>query len=104
MSQHVSRFFSRRDALVALGASGATLVGCAHPTLAKAAPPPPGPNPRANTAPPPAAPLATSPPALAGAHTVVPLPFKATALNGISERMITSHHENNYAGAVKNLN
>lgn len=42
--------------------------------------------------------------ALAGAHTVVPLPFKATALNGISDRMITSHHENNYGGAVKNLN
>jgi Fe-Mn family superoxide dismutase len=45
-----------------------------------------------------------SPPALAAAHTVIPLPFKPTALNGISERMIVSHHDNNYAGAVKNLN
>jgi len=35
---------------------------------------------------------------------VAPLPFAATALKGISERLITSHHDNNYAGAVKNLN
>ena len=46
----------------------------------------------------------SSPPALAGAHTVLPLWFKPTALNGISEKMIVSHHDNNYAGAVKNLN
>jgi Fe-Mn family superoxide dismutase len=45
-----------------------------------------------------------SPPALTGTHAVVPLPFKPTALNGISEKMIVSHHDNNYAGAVKNLN
>lgn len=44
------------------------------------------------------------PKALAGTNTVQPLPFKATALNGISERLIASHHENNYGGAVKNLN
>jgi Fe-Mn family superoxide dismutase len=46
----------------------------------------------------------TTPAAFASKHQVVPLPFKATALNGISEKMITSHHENNYTGAVKNLN
>ncbi len=46
----------------------------------------------------------TIPPALAGNHTVVPLPFAAGSLNGLSERMISSHHENNYSGAVKNLN
>jgi superoxide dismutase, Fe-Mn family len=45
-----------------------------------------------------------SPQALAGNHDVVPLPFKPTALNGFSEKMIVSHHDNNYAGAVKNLN
>jgi superoxide dismutase, Fe-Mn family len=39
-----------------------------------------------------------------GKHTAVPLPFKATALTGISEKMITSHHSKNYSGAVKNLN
>jgi Fe-Mn family superoxide dismutase len=46
----------------------------------------------------------TTPAAFASKHQVVALPFKASALNGISEKMITSHHDNNYAGAVKNLN
>ena len=46
----------------------------------------------------------TVPVALAGNYTVVPLPFAPGSLNGISERMITSHHENNYGGAVRNLN
>jgi Fe-Mn family superoxide dismutase len=44
------------------------------------------------------------PVALAGGHTVVPLPFAPGSLNGLSERMISSHHENNYGGAVRNLN
>jgi len=39
-----------------------------------------------------------------GAHEVAPLPFDPRKLNGISERMIVSHHDNNYAAAVKNLN
>jgi Fe-Mn family superoxide dismutase len=43
-------------------------------------------------------------PALASAHAVQPLPFKPAALNGLSERLIVSHHEKNYGGAVKNLN
>jgi len=34
----------------------------------------------------------------------IPLPFAAGSLTGLSERMMTSHHENNYGGAVKNLN
>jgi superoxide dismutase, Fe-Mn family len=42
--------------------------------------------------------------ALPANHAVIPLPFKATSLKGLSERLITSHHENNYGGAVKNLN
>jgi Fe-Mn family superoxide dismutase len=42
--------------------------------------------------------------AFAGKHAVAPLPFDPKKLNGISERMIVSHHDNNYAGAVKNLN
>ncbi len=42
--------------------------------------------------------------ALSGDHTVKPLPFKPAALNGLSERIIVSHHDKNYAGAVKNLN
>jgi Fe-Mn family superoxide dismutase len=42
--------------------------------------------------------------AFAGRHAPAPLPFAAGKLTGISERMIVSHHDNNYAGAVKNLN
>ncbi len=42
--------------------------------------------------------------AFAGKHPVVPLSFDPTKLTGLSERLIRSHHENNYAGAVKNLN
>jgi Fe-Mn family superoxide dismutase len=33
-----------------------------------------------------------------------PLPFDPRKLNGISEKLISSHHDNNYVGAVKNLN
>jgi superoxide dismutase, Fe-Mn family len=32
-----------------------------------------------------------------------PLPFKPSKLKGLSERLVTSHHENNYGGAFKNL-
>jgi len=46
----------------------------------------------------------TTPAALPGNHTPLPLPFPAGSLSGLSERLITSHHENNYGGAVKNLN
>jgi Fe-Mn family superoxide dismutase len=34
---------------------------------------------------------------------VVPLPFDPKSLKGISERLIVSHHDNNYVAAVKNL-
>ena len=44
------------------------------------------------------------PPAFAANHTVIPLPFKPASLRDLSERLITSHHANNYGGAVKNLN
>ena len=33
-----------------------------------------------------------------------PLTLNPTALHGLSERLITSHHQNNYGGAVKRLN
>lgn len=42
--------------------------------------------------------------AFRGTHTVRPLPFNPSKLTGISEKLILSHHENNYAGAVKGLN
>ena len=44
------------------------------------------------------------PPLAAGQHEVKPLPFDPKKLSGISEKMIVSHQDNNYAGAVKNLN
>lgn len=47
---------------------------------------------------------AARPPAFAGQHAILPLPFDAEKLNGISAKLITSHHDNNYAAAVKNLN
>jgi len=43
-------------------------------------------------------------PAFAGKHNPVPLPFDPKKLTGISEKLITSHHDNNYVGAVKALN
>lgn len=42
--------------------------------------------------------------AFAGQPPPKPLPFDATKLKGISEKLIKSHHENNYTGAVKALN
>src|SRR5258708_40024326 len=37
-------------------------------------------------------------------YEIVPLPFKPPQLDGLSERLLTSHFENNYGGAVKRLN
>jgi Fe-Mn family superoxide dismutase len=35
---------------------------------------------------------------------ILPLPFEPAALRGLSEKLIASHHQNNYGGAVKRLN
>ncbi len=46
-------------------------------------------------------------PALASAppeKPLVPLPFAPGALAGLSERLIRTHHESNYGGAVRKLN
>lgn len=43
-------------------------------------------------------------PAFLGQHQVKPLPFDASKLNGLSEKLIRSHHENNYTGSVRALN
>ncbi len=43
-------------------------------------------------------------PAFAGTHEPQPLPFDPAKLSGLSERLIRSHWENNYCGAVKALN
>ena len=42
--------------------------------------------------------------AFAGTHKPKPLPFNPARLNGLSERLIQSHWENNYGGSVKALN
>lgn len=42
-------------------------------------------------------------PAFRGSTVMKPLPFDARRLKGLSERLITSHWENNYGGAVKAL-
>ena len=44
------------------------------------------------------------PAAFAGRHQPRPLSFDPAKLNGLSEKLIRSHHENNYTGAVKALN
>jgi Fe-Mn family superoxide dismutase len=79
----------RRDLLVQGAATGAALL--AATAIADAAPP----GKQASKG--------KTPPGL-GKHEPAPLPFKASSLTGISEKMITSHHDKNYAGAVKNLN
>jgi superoxide dismutase, Fe-Mn family len=43
-------------------------------------------------------------PVAPGAHKAVRLPFDPAKLPGLSEKLLTSHHDNNYAGAIKNLN
>jgi Fe-Mn family superoxide dismutase len=51
-----------------------------------------------------AAALTQAPPAFSGQHQIKPLPFDPAKLKGISEKLIRSHHENNYSGAVRALN
>ncbi len=58
----------------------------------------------ADTTVPTTAPIDTPRRAYRGTHQVKPLPFDATKLPGLSEKLLTSHHGNNYAGAVKRLN
>lgn len=82
----------RRDLLVQGGATAAALL--AATTVASAAPSG-KPVPQVAKGKVPAGP---------GKHVPAPLAFKPGGLTGISEKMITSHHDKNYAGAVKNLN
>ena len=46
----------------------------------------------------------TRAPAFAGTHQVEPLKFDPAKLAGLSERLITSHWQNNYQGSVRALN
>ncbi len=85
---------SRRGAMLALASGGVVLLsGCTANAQQTKAPAPVLPNSSA-----------TGAGAALGTHAVRPLPFDATKLNGLSERLLISHHDNNYAAAVKNLN
>src|SRR5207248_8897297 len=75
---------TRREALAGLASAGIAGLAAANNTFAQ-----------------PAAAQEALPPAFAGKHAPVPLPFNPAKLTGISEKLITSHHDNNYAGAVK---
>ena len=46
----------------------------------------------------------SAPLAFAGQHQPKPLRFDPTKLSGLSERLITSHWQNNYQGSVRGLN
>ena len=51
-------------------------------------------------------PFSTSHRQLAGSQTVMvrPLLLKPQWMNGLSERLLVSHYENNYGGALRRLN
>jgi len=76
---------TRREAIgnVGAGAAGLALAAGAAPAAAQEA---------------------TPPPAFAGQHTIRPLKFDPAKLTGLSERLITSHWQNNYQGSVRALN
>lgn len=42
--------------------------------------------------------------AMPAPYAIKPLPFDPKSIKGLSEKIIVSHHDNNYAGAVKRLN
>ncbi len=50
-----------------------------------------------------AATAAASPATFGFAPQPLPLPFDPKTITGLSERLLVSHHDNNYAGAVKRL-
>jgi len=79
--------FSRRDLFV--GAAGLAVSSALTATAAEAT--------AAVGAPAPAK-------AFLGSHNPQPLPFDPAKLDGLSEKLIRSHWENNYQGAVKALN
>jgi Fe-Mn family superoxide dismutase len=93
---------TRRVIVGALAIGGATVLA-SNARAADAAKAPPAKEPAKEPAKDEKA-AAEAAPAFAGRHVVAPLPFAPAKLKGISEKLIVSHHDNNYAGAVKNLN
>jgi superoxide dismutase, Fe-Mn family len=47
---------------------------------------------------------AQTPNANTGPYAIKPLPFDPKSIKGLSEKILVSHHDNNYAGAVRRLN
>jgi Fe-Mn family superoxide dismutase len=78
---------SRRAAFGGMAAGAAGLAALSHRSAAQEAPR-----------------MATPPPAFAGQHQPKPLRFDPARLDGLSERLIQSHWENNYQGSVRTLN
>jgi Fe-Mn family superoxide dismutase len=75
----------RRTALQALALTGAALPALAQAQAVAAAP------------------TAALPPAFAGNPVLKPLAFDPAKLDGLSEKLIRSHWENNYGGSVRTL-
>jgi Fe-Mn family superoxide dismutase len=84
---------TRREAITAMAAGGAAIVG-ADSVYAK------GGNETMSEE----QTVAQSARAFRGQHQPKPLPFDPARLKGLSERLIRSHWENNYGGAVRALN
>ena len=74
---------SRREAITGFLATGATVLTMNNDSVAQ---------------------TETAASAFRGQHQPKPLPFNPAKLNGISEKVIKSHWENNYIGSVKALN
>src|SRR5688572_33511505 len=81
----MSSEFSRRTVL---GALGAGVLGVGRSASAQSVP----------------AAAEASPPAFQGRHEPRPLTFDPAKLKGLSEKLLRSHWENNYSGAVRALN
>jgi len=75
---------TRRNALAAAGAGAAIVSLAGSSAVAQGA--------------------AAAAPAFAGQHQPRPLKFDPAKLTGLSEKLITSHWQNNYQGSVKGLN
>ena len=75
---------TRRNAMFVAGAGAAAVSLAGEPALGQVTPVPV--------------------PAFAGNHQVMPLKFDPAKLTGLSEKLITSHWQNNYQGSVKGLN
>jgi Fe-Mn family superoxide dismutase len=91
-----------RRRLLNLGFSAAALAlaSCAAPAEAEPAPKTPATPPRGATPPGPKLALAAAP----AEKQLVALPFAPGSIPGLSEKLLTNHHDKNYATAVKKLN